>query len=78
MALNAGYAECINAGKTQRNEDQAAARMMSLIQACNEVKAENGDERCKRLILTSFLITNLFLETRNMTMILYRLGQVIR
>ncbi|PAV62698.1 hypothetical protein WR25_20426 isoform E [Diploscapter pachys] len=48
MPLNAGYAECINAGKTQRNEDQAAAKMMSLIQACNEVKAENGDGRHKR------------------------------
>ncbi|VDL68679.1 unnamed protein product, partial [Nippostrongylus brasiliensis] len=38
MPLYAGYAEVINAGKTVQNEDQASARMLTLVQQGHEAE----------------------------------------
>ncbi|CAI4228381.1 unnamed protein product [Auanema sp. JU1783] len=44
MPLYAGYAEVINSGKTEMNEDQASARVLSLIQQCHEAEEGKGVE----------------------------------
>uniref|UniRef100_A0A914W8C7 PPM-type phosphatase domain-containing protein n=1 Tax=Plectus sambesii TaxID=2011161 RepID=A0A914W8C7_9BILA len=42
MPVFAGYAEVINAGKTEKNEDQAAARLLSLMQLGYQDATDGG------------------------------------
>ncbi|KAK6747754.1 hypothetical protein RB195_000757 [Necator americanus] len=47
MPLYAGYAEVVNAGKTLQNEDQASARIMTLVQQGYEAEEAKELEHCQ-------------------------------
>lgn len=47
MPLYAGYAEVINAGKTVQNEDQASARMLTLVQQGHDAEEAKELDHCR-------------------------------
>ncbi|WKY03499.1 hypothetical protein Q1695_004900 [Nippostrongylus brasiliensis] len=53
MPLYAGYAEVINAGKTVQNEDQASARMLTLVQQGHEAEEAKELDHCQNTSTTS-------------------------
>ncbi|KJH48501.1 protein phosphatase 2C [Dictyocaulus viviparus] len=48
MPLCAGYAEVVNAGKTSRNEDQASARIITIVQQGYEAEEAKELEHCQK------------------------------